>query len=129
MSRNGIIMRKIVTISLLLLFSSTFALPLFSSVDDCDMSCCQMVIPCCELAYTEEECPGMAKGQDTRPILLPMVPQSPTTKTDYFPVLHEIQINDPNFHSYSSSFPKNDDYLFGSHIKIPFYFLTHSLLI
>jgi len=117
------------TILLVFLYTVTYALPLFAAVDECDMLCCQLISPCCDLESERKECHCMVQEQDTEPILLPVAPCPSKTKTFCFPVLNELYLShfeyiyDNNwYHDYSVT-------IFEYHHKIPHYYLTHSLLI
>lgn len=122
-------MRKIVSTLLVSFFLGVFALPLFAAVDDCDMPCCTVTVPCCEKDQSRPECPTLVQGRDLSPLLLPVAPKPVTTKLSYFLVLSSCDLY--GFDSENSPGRQSADLqdFSVSYSRIPHYLLIHAYLI
>ena len=120
---------KVVSMSLISLFLSILALPLFGAHDDCDMPCCRVTVPCCETEEISSRCPTMKEEQDSFPVLVPSVPRPASIKHYDLPVVSSVPVSDViSIDSHRSDLDESLRFS-ASHTKIPLYFLHHSLLI
>ncbi len=118
-------MKRTISLTLITFFVSVLALPLFAAADNCDMPCCRINVPCCETEDVTLECPALAQGQDRASILLPMLPRP--VKSEFCSVFYLSEVPDSDFDSNKGTCLPFDGQV--SYHKVPYYFLTHSLLI
>ncbi|MCH8010707.1 MAG: hypothetical protein IIA61_01965 [Candidatus Marinimicrobia bacterium] len=121
-------MKEIISRLLVLIFSTTVALPLtFGEV--CEMTFCQTKLACCDFDKNETPCGMSVVEGESIPFFLPVAPVPKGNKQFSIDLFNSFLQQDTGAHETALSHPNFlEDYL-DYHSKIPIYYQLHSLLI